>query len=168
MWGKIKQWLAAMKESARQQEYARGFNWAAGELLRGRETPESLEHYIQGPDKNRFDYGALDAIQRMAWLKGDALFYPPDAPYHIRNSASQHNTVHLVNLLESECCDLRCVDVPTGDGDATIQWIVVEHHMAVPHERVIGIGETARGALIAAFTQENKSVWDKDLIPLEG
>ena len=59
----------------------------------------------------------------------------------------------VLKTLEDNCWDLRCVDVPTGGGDADIGWNVVEHHMAPPQERVVGIGgsplEAVQDALAA-------------------
>lgn len=57
----------------------------------------------------------------------------------------------LLNSLESRCCDLRCVNVPTGGGDYDVEWVVVEHYMAEPKEREIGRGPTPFVALLSAF-----------------
>jgi hypothetical protein len=45
-----------------------------------------------------------------------------------------------LKILEENCWDLRCIDIPTGGGDADIGWNVIEHHMASPKERIVGSG----------------------------
>ena len=50
-------------------------------------------------------------------------------------------------VLEDNCWDMRCFDIPTGGGDADIGWSVIEHHMAPPKERVVGTGRSPREAL---------------------
>lgn len=43
-----------------------------------------------------------------------------------------------LDALRENSWDLRCLDVPTGQGDADIHWSVIEHHMSKPHEREVG------------------------------
>lgn len=57
----------------------------------------------------------------------------------------------LLDAMQAECWTLRCVDIPTGCGDADVVWEVVQHHMAKPHDRVIATGSTPREALAAAI-----------------
>lgn len=58
----------------------------------------------------------------------------------------------LLNELEKNTCDLRCVNVLTAGGDDyEIEWIVVEHYMEEPKERVIGTGKTAIEAMLTAW-----------------
>lgn len=59
-----------------------------------------------------------------------------------------------LDWLQEECCDLRSVSVPTGGDDADVNWIVIQHHMAAPHEREIGRGfsDDPRAAIDAART----------------
>ena len=57
----------------------------------------------------------------------------------------------LLDELEYQSCDLRCLNIPTGAGDYDIEWVVIEHHMAEPHEREIGRGRSVLKALKAAF-----------------
>ena len=59
-----------------------------------------------------------------------------------------------LDWLHDECCDLRSISVPTGGDDYDINWIVIQHHMAAPHEREIGRGFTddPRSAIDAART----------------
>ena len=52
-------------------------------------------------------------------------------------SQDREDTERL-DWLRDNSCDLRCIDVPTGFDDYSIQWRVIEHHMAKPHEREIG------------------------------
>lgn len=59
----------------------------------------------------------------------------------------------LLDFLRDNTCDLRCIDVPTGGDDSEVDWIVIEHHMAKPHEREIGRGyaDDPRAAIRAAI-----------------
>ncbi len=54
-------------------------------------------------------------------------------------------------FIELGCLDLRCIDEPTGCGDADVAWIVIEHHMAPPQERRVGYGSTPMAAISAAL-----------------
>ncbi|MGB1390822.1 MAG: hypothetical protein ACPG61_18260 [Paracoccaceae bacterium] len=42
---------------------------------------------------------------------------------------AQDSDTELLNAIANNYWDLKCIDVPTGMGDADIDWIVVEHHM---------------------------------------
>lgn len=57
------------------------------------------------------------------------------------SSSSTHKKVatdtDLLDALASNSWDLRCVSVPTGGDDYDIDWLVIEHHQAHPHERTI-------------------------------
>ncbi|MCA7945623.1 hypothetical protein [Burkholderia vietnamiensis] len=63
-----------------------------------------------------------------------------------------------LDWLRDETCDLRCVDIPTGDGDSEVRWVVVQHHMSKPHEREIGrsVTEEPREAIDAARAGEKQ------------
>jgi hypothetical protein len=63
----------------------------------------------------------------------------------------------MLDWLKNESCDLRCIDMPTGAGDSDVHWVVIEHHMAAPHEREIGRSYTddPRDAIRAAMTGGN-------------
>lgn len=58
-----------------------------------------------------------------------------------------------LDWLREECCDLRCISSPTGGDDYDIRWVVIQHHMAKPHEREIGESYTdePRDAIDAAI-----------------
>lgn len=43
----------------------------------------------------------------------------------------------LFNVLRNNSWDLRCFDIPTGQGDADIGWRVIGHYMTKPYERTI-------------------------------
>ena len=43
-----------------------------------------------------------------------------------------------LRAVEEHCWDVRCIDLPTGAGDADVGWQVIEHYEAKPHERVRG------------------------------
>lgn len=52
----------AMQQERASAEFERGFNWMAGELLRGKE-PETLERNLDFTfDSTSFDYGASSAL----------------------------------------------------------------------------------------------------------
>lgn len=58
----------------------------------------------------------------------------------------------LLKAMEDGCWTLRCTDYQIADtGDADVGWEVIEHHMAKPHERLIGQGRTPRKALMDAL-----------------
>ena len=57
-----------------------------------------------------------------------------------------------LDWLESEANTLRCME----DGES-IYFEVVSHHMAVPSERVEGIGKTPRQAIDAAMAAGNRN-----------
>jgi NTP pyrophosphatase (non-canonical NTP hydrolase) len=57
------------------------------------------------------------------------------------------NASDPLETLEGNCWDLRCIDIPTGGGDADIGWNIVEHHMGPPKERIVGRGRSPREAL---------------------
>jgi hypothetical protein len=58
----------------------------------------------------------------------------------------------LIDFLEEECCDLRCVSISNGD-DADIGWEVIQHHMGKPKERRIGYGSSPREAILRAMKE---------------
>lgn len=60
-----------------------------------------------------------------------------------------------LDWLQENSCDLRCIGAPTGGDDYDINWIVIEHHQATPHEREIGRSYTddPRAAIDAARKQ---------------
>lgn len=41
----------------------------------------------------------------------------------------------FIDAISSEYWDVKCFDIPTGQGDADIGWVVVSHHMGKPCER---------------------------------
>jgi hypothetical protein len=73
-----------------------------------------------------------------------------EPPYQaaVDMGAPQPAQVSLFDLMEENCWDLRCIAIPIADtGDADIDWVVIEHHMAKPHEREVGRGSTPVKAL---------------------
>lgn len=66
----------------------------------------------------------------------------------------------LLRELEENTCDLRCRNVPTGGDDYDVQWFVVEHHMADPRERELGVGRDPIEAMLTAF----RNLTNDDLI----
>jgi hypothetical protein len=67
------------------------------------------------------------------------------------------NSLHwLVERLENETCDLRCIEEHGAmSDDVGYHWEVVEHHMSEPRERTIGYGRTIIEALRDAFKPPN-------------
>lgn len=63
-----------------------------------------------------------------------------------------------LQILEGNCWDLRCIDIPTGGGDADIGWNIVEHHMGPPKERIVGRGRSPREALQDATSTLSRPV----------
>lgn len=62
--------VARTKEASRKAAYERGYNFAAGALLRGEESVRSLEERVYSPfpqneQANEFDRGVRDAIFRL-------------------------------------------------------------------------------------------------------
>lgn len=59
----------------------------------------------------------------------------------------------LFNTLVSNSWDLRCISVPTGGDDYDIDWLVIEHHQAEPHERTIAQAykDDPRAAILRAM-----------------
>jgi NTP pyrophosphatase (non-canonical NTP hydrolase) len=75
------------------------------------------------------------------------------------------NASDPLETLEGNCWDLRCIDIPTGGGDADIGWNIVEHHMGPPKERIVGRGRSPREALQDATSTLSRpllSPTDKD------
>lgn len=62
-------WSSARRASRALNEHRRGYDWAAGELLRGSMSVEQIEHYIECSDafnhSTAFDDGAQAAC--IAW-----------------------------------------------------------------------------------------------------
>lgn len=59
----------------------------------------------------------------------------------------------MLDWLRNESCDLRCIESSSFADDADILWVVIEHHMAKPHEREIGrsFSDEPRDAIRAAM-----------------
>lgn len=70
--------------------------------------------------------------------------------------------IEVLEWLQDTCCDLRCVDIPTGGDDADVGWIVIEHHMAEPKERTIGYGNTPLEAINDAQAAALKRITGTD------
>ena len=65
-------------------------------------------------------------------------------------------TETALEILEQECWDLRCVNVPTGGDDYDIGWRVIEHYQAEPQERIIGYGNSPLEAMRDALETAEK------------
>lgn len=69
MFAKYKAWTARRDAIRRRKEFIRGYNWAAGALLRGEETPGSIESCQYLPMWTSFDSGTIKAIEKLLELK---------------------------------------------------------------------------------------------------
>lgn len=66
---KIKEWLIAREKLINKRLYDRGYNWAAGELLRLEATPLVIQSYYEcNGERNCFDAGAEDAVNELVRL----------------------------------------------------------------------------------------------------
>lgn len=59
-----------------------------------------------------------------------------------QSNLSGPTDTELLNALASNYWDLRCIAVPTGGDDHDVDWTVIEHHQAKPHERTVAQGYT--------------------------
>ena len=62
-------WWTKFKEKNRRKDWENGYNFAAGALLRGEETPKGLQRYFYGDATDPFDYGIRDAIIKLKDIK---------------------------------------------------------------------------------------------------
>lgn len=79
-----------------------------------------------------------------------------EALHQIQHTVTpSHPDSELLNALRDNSWDLRCVEAPTGGGDSDIGWIVIEHHMSAPTERIIGrsLRDEPREAIEDALNQ---------------
>lgn len=76
----------------------------------------------------------------------------PTAKKHRASSSLAHASAAL-KIIEQQCWSMKCEDVPTGGGDADVEWQIVSHHQAKPHERIEGQGPTPMIALQRALTR---------------
>lgn len=59
-------WLTHWQERKKQARFNRGYDYAAGALLRGEETPGSLEaKWWHNPYSDEFDTGVMTATKRL-------------------------------------------------------------------------------------------------------
>lgn len=68
----VSDWLEGRRRARRAAAFRDGFDWAAGCLLRGEETPETIEAYTFGGasfgERPWFDRGADEACRRFSKL----------------------------------------------------------------------------------------------------
>lgn len=74
--------------------------------------------------------------------------------------AERDRLTEAFSAIEAECWDVRCIDVPTGCGDADVQWVVIAHYMAAPKEREVGHGTSPLSAIQAALASIKKEPTD--------
>lgn len=96
---------------------------------------------------------------RAAWAKHAVDFDRdpklPSADFVAGYYMASDERVDYLAVLVEHCWDLRCVDVPTGCGDADVGWEVVGHWMAEPRERTLGYGCTPAQAIDEALADPN-------------
>lgn len=59
-----------------------------------------------------------------------------------------------LDFIEGDCVELRCKSSSNGD-DADVYFEAVKFYMAIPKERVVGFGSTARDAIDKAMANED-------------
>lgn len=64
----IQNWLIKRRLDKETNQYVKGYNFAAGELLRGTATPQEIESYYYRSSWTPFDRGCNDAIDRLVRL----------------------------------------------------------------------------------------------------
>lgn len=69
----IKSWFTKRKEARAKETFERGYDYAAGQLLRG-VSPEALEQQQADNlvDRNKFDAGVSEALRDWEWARPDA------------------------------------------------------------------------------------------------
>jgi NTP pyrophosphatase (non-canonical NTP hydrolase) len=126
------------------------------------ELEQQFMHVLDGWEEDSSSPAAISALQY-------ALGAVRDAAHRSRSQAVSaplaSNASDPLETLEGNCWDLRCIDIPTGGGDADIGWNIVEHHMGPPKERIVGRGRSPREALQDATSTLSRpllSPTDKD------
>ena len=61
----FKNWSMGLKEKRRKKEFERGYDYGAGVLLRGEESPMSLESYVWSHLESQFDQGVIAATDKL-------------------------------------------------------------------------------------------------------
>ncbi|WP_329832734.1 hypothetical protein [Stenotrophomonas geniculata] len=97
-------------------------------------------HSTDYPDEGVHYLGDLDADCSVELARVEAML-PSDGS--------------LIDHLAANCLDLRCIRVPTGGGDAEVEWVVIEHQQAEPQEREIGRASNPRKAIEASRSADN-------------
>lgn len=67
MFTKIRNWYREQIAVRKAANYRRGYDYAAGALVRGEETPASLSAKIWHDDRDEFDRGMMDAAREMVF-----------------------------------------------------------------------------------------------------
>ena len=65
----LKEWLHKRKKNKDINQYVKGYNYAAGEILRGVSSPIEIESHYYGSSWTPFDRGCDDAIDLLTELK---------------------------------------------------------------------------------------------------
>ncbi len=61
----LKNWSMALKVKRGKKEFKRGYDYGAGVLLRGEESPMSLESYVWSHPESQFDRGVIAATDKL-------------------------------------------------------------------------------------------------------
>lgn len=72
--------------------------------------------------------------------------------------AAKVSDTELLDALAANYWDLKCIDIPTGGGDADVDWIIVEHHMGKKGDVTIAQAYTddPRAALRRAISEKTQ------------
>ncbi|MDR0204968.1 MAG: hypothetical protein LBJ40_22785 [Delftia acidovorans] len=115
-------------------------------------APDDVLCYIRAgatlPERHGFEVCRATDAGAMA-VMGDGRVSAPAAP------AVDASDTALLDALAAESMDLRCFDMPTGQGDADVGWRVIQHHMGAPTERVVSevYKDDPRSAIRAAIAR---------------
>ena len=145
--------------SFKHREYARAVLAKFGAAPQVQQAAEPIAYLVRhvGEQVNTGQLVAARSIgsYQRATLERQPLYTAPPP------AATRQPLTDALRWLESECCDLRCVDWPTGADDSDIGWTVVQHHQAKPTERVIGTGRTPLEAIEdARKPADDPTRWD--------
>lgn len=64
----LKVWLQGRREAMEKQDWRNGYDWAAGCILRGEETPDSIVEITDFEYGHSFDRGARSAAKKLQAL----------------------------------------------------------------------------------------------------
>ncbi|WP_315129488.1 hypothetical protein [Comamonas antarctica] len=111
-----------------------------------------LKAIAENRPKDEWCVGTIETVRAFAKDRGQTALDAARGAAPVQAQEDARDT-EMLNILQSECWDLRCISVATGGDDAEVHWQVIEHHMAAPHEREVGraFNDDPRAAIRAAI-----------------